>query len=180
MLWLQILIIASVAMLFAVALVLSLRRPTTSSAPPTDRRRLLAALALLAVGAGVWLATEVNMPPTLNKQSTWPLSLLLGLLAVLVAARPRTGRMVMLVSAVAAPVLAIVGMALIYTFGSGVSNDGSSEPFAAMAMVAVIGAAAAYTAPAVATAALLRPRAAMTAVEGARYSANTMREYERH
>ncbi len=165
MLWLQILVIGSTAMLFAAALVLSLSRPATSAAPPTDRRKLLAALALLAVGAVFWMVTEVDMPSTLDNQSAWPLSILLGLLAVLVAARPRTGRLVVLVTAVAAPVLAIIGMALIYTVGSGVSDgEGATESFATMALVAVVGTAAAYTAPAVVTAALLRPGAASATV----------------
>jgi hypothetical protein len=106
------------------------------------------------------LVTEVDMPSTVNKQSTWSLSILLGLLAVLVAARPRTGRLVVLVTAVAAPVLAIVGMALIYALGSGVSG----ESFGKMAIVAVMGTAAAYSAPAVVTAALLRPGAARAAI----------------
>ncbi|MEI8239463.1 MAG: DUF2510 domain-containing protein, partial [Actinomycetota bacterium] len=64
--------------------------------------------------------------------------------------------------------LALVGMALIYALGSGVSDgDGATESFATMAMVVVMGTAAAYTAPAVVTAALLRPRAAKAAVVSA-------------
>ena len=168
MLWPQILIVGSIAMLFGVALILWRRHAATSSTPRNERKKTLAALALLAVGAVFWLATEVDMPSTVNTQSTWPLSILLGLLAVLVAARPRTGRLVVLVTAVAAPVLALVGMALIYALGSGVSDgDGATESFATMAMVVVMGTAAAYTAPAVVTAALLRPRAAKAAVVSA-------------
>ncbi|MEI8239143.1 MAG: hypothetical protein WCI22_06940, partial [Actinomycetota bacterium] len=106
MLWPQILIVGSIAMLFGVALILWRRHAATSSTPRNERKKTLAALALLAVGAVFWLATEVDMPSTVNTQSTWPLSILLGLLAVLVAARPRTGRLVVLVPAVAAPVLA--------------------------------------------------------------------------
>jgi peptidoglycan/LPS O-acetylase OafA/YrhL len=164
MLWLQILIVGSIAVLFGVALILRFRHAAaTSSTPRTERRRILAALALLAVGAVFWLAisqdNETDMP------WTWSLSILLGLLAVLVAARPRTGSLVVVVTAVAAPVLAVVGMALIYALGSGVSDgEGGTESFATMAMVSVMGAAAAYSAPAVATAALLRPGAARAAV----------------
>jgi hypothetical protein len=126
---------------------------TTSSTPRTERRKILAALVLLAACAVFWLDisrnSEVDMP------WTWSLSILLGLLAVLVAARPRTGRIVFLVTAVAAPVLAVVGMALIYALGSGVSDgEGGTESFATMAMVSVMGAAAAYSAPAVVTAVL--------------------------
>ena len=165
MLWLQILIVGSIAMLFGVALILWRRHAATSSMPPTERRKILGALGLLALGAMFWLATDVDMPSTVNTQSTWSLSILLGLLAVLVAARPRTGRLVVLVTAVAAPVLAIVGLALIYALGSGVSDGkGGTESFATMAMVVVMGTAAAYTASALVTASLLRPRAARAAL----------------
>ena len=164
MLWLQIVIVGSIVVLFGVALILRLRHAAaTSSTPRTERRKVLAALALLAGGAVFWLAisqdNEVDMP------WTWSLSILLGLLAVLAAARPRTGSLFVLVTAVAAPVLAVVGMAMIYALGSGVSDgEGGTETFATMAMVAVMGTAAAYSAPAVATAALLRPGAARAAV----------------
>lgn len=161
MLWLQILIVSSTAMLFAVALVLWRRHAAaTSSTPPTERRKILAALALLAIGAVFWLVTEVDMPSVVNMQSAWPLSILLGLLAVLVAARPRTGRLVILVTAVVAPVLAIAGLALIDAVRSGVPD----ESFGKLAIVAVMGTAVAYTAPAVVTSALLRPRAARAAI----------------
>jgi hypothetical protein len=147
---------------------------TTSSTPRTERRKILAALVLLAACAVFWLDisrnSEVDMP------WTWSLSILLGLLAVLVAARPRTGRIVFLVTAVAAPVLAVVGMALIYALGSGVSDgEGGTESFATMAMVSVMGAAAAYSAPAVVTAVLLRPGAAKAAVVSPGWYADPVR-----
>jgi hypothetical protein len=155
--WSEVLVLVTVVVLFGVALAVSLRRgAAVSGTAPIERKKVLAALGLLAAGAAFWLSisrdTEVDMP------WTWSLSILLGLLAVLVAARPRAGGRGVLLSAVAAPVIAVVGMALIYALGTGVSDGaGGTEPFATMAMVSVMGSAAAYTAPAVATAALLRP-----------------------
>jgi hypothetical protein len=164
MLWLQILIVGSIAVLFAVALVLRLRHAAaTSSAPRTERRKILAAIGMLAVGAAFWLS--ISRDDAVDMPWTWSLSIVLGLLAVLAAARPRTGSLVVLVTAVAAPVLALVGMASIYALGSGVSDGaGGTESFATMAMVSVTGAAAAYSAPAAVTAALLRPGVPKAAV----------------
>ena len=159
MLWSEVLVLTTVVVLFGVALAASLRRAAAASeTPPIARKRVLAAIGLLAAGAAFWLSisrdTEVDMP------WTWSLSILLGLLATLVAAQPRAGGRGVLASAIAAPVLAVVGMALIYALGSGVSDgEGGTESFATMAMVSVWGSAIAYTAPALATAALLRPGA---------------------
>jgi cytochrome bd-type quinol oxidase subunit 2 len=157
MLWSEVVVLATVVVLFGAGFAVSLRRgAAVVETAHIERQQVLAALGLLAAGAAFWLSisrnTEVDMP------WTWSLSILLGLLAVLVAARPRAGGRGVLLSAVAAPVIAVVGMALIYALGTGVSDGaGGTEPFATMAMVSVMGSAAAYTGPALATAALLRP-----------------------
>lgn len=142
MLWLQILVVGSTAVLFGVALIVWRK---------------------LAVGAVFWLA--ISRDNEVDMSWTWSLSVLLGLLAVLAATRPRTGSLVVLVTALAAPVLAAVGMALVYALGSGVSNGaGGTESFATMAMVSVMGTAGAYSAPAVLTAVLLHRGATRAAV----------------
>ena len=156
MLWLQILIVGLVVVQFAVALIVWRRLAvTTSTTPRAERRKVLAALVLLALGAVFWLVISQNNEVEMSW--TWSLSILLGALAVVVAARRRAGSLIVLVTSVAAPVLAAVAMALIYALGSGVSDgEGGIESFATMATVSVMGAAVAYSAPAVVTALLLR------------------------
>lgn len=159
MVWSEVAVLATVVVLFGAGFAVSLRRgASTFETAHIERKKVLAALGLLAVGAAFWLDisrnTEVDMP------WTWSLSILLGLLAVLVAARPRAGGRVVLLSAVAAPVVAVAGMALIYAFGTGVSDGaGGSEPFATMVMVMVVGSTSTYLGPALGTALLLRPGA---------------------
>jgi hypothetical protein len=108
MLWSEVLVLATVVVLFGTGFAVSLRRgAAVSETAHLERKQVLAALGLLA---------------------------------------------------------AVVGMALIYALGSGVSDGaGGTEAFATMAMVSVMGTAAAYTAPALATAALLRPGASKSA-----------------
>lgn len=153
MLWLEALVLATIVVPFGVALAVWLRHgATTSPMADVERKQVLAAIGLLAAGSAFWLMISRN--EEMDMPWTWSLSILLGLLAMLAIARPRAGGVVVLMSAVAAPVVAVVGMALIYVLGSGVSD----ESFATMAMVSAWGSLWAYTAPAVATAALLRPR----------------------
>lgn len=154
--WWEILILGSVVVLFGVAISLFFGRATEPSAEArTQRKRVLVALGLLAAGALFWLT--ISRDAELDLPWSWSVSVLLGLLAVLVAVRPRAGGRLLFVSALVAPALALLGMALIYALGSGVSDGaGGTEPFATMAMVSVIASVTAYATPAVVTAALLR------------------------
>ena len=158
MLWLDALVLAAIMAPFGVALAVWLRHgATTSPMADVERKQVLGAIGLLAVGSVFWLM--ISRDEEMDMPWTWLVSILLGFLAVLATARPRAGGVVVVISALSAPVFAVAGMALIYALGSGVSDGaGGTEPFATMAMVSVMGAVAAYTAPAVATAALLRPR----------------------
>ena len=116
---------------------------------------LLVGLAFLAVGALFWFAlagdTEVDMP------WTWVLGVVLGVIAIAAVLSAQRAAQTLLVCAVAFPVAAVLFMAALYLFGSGVDDGaGGQEPFLTMAGVSLMGSLASFTGPALVTWAVLR------------------------